>query len=135
MSVIKVNDIYHFNALILNKDGKIHDKLYVFVDFYAEWCGPCKKIAPVLDKWSKEYLNILFLKVDVDEVEQLVEKYKIKAMPTFIILKSGSEKLEHPLLVGAKEANLKKTIDKYEKMGEDIKSLELLDKIFKQVVN
>lgn len=61
----------------------------VVIDFFATWCGPCKKIAPVYEQFPKQYPNITFLKVDVDESPELVNTYDISAMPTFVFLKDG----------------------------------------------
>jgi thioredoxin 1 len=58
---------------------------YLFVDFYATWCGPCKKIEPKLKELSNEYDNVKFFKVDVDEVPVLAKQYKITCMPTFLL--------------------------------------------------
>ncbi|KAJ8680363.1 hypothetical protein QAD02_016150 [Eretmocerus hayati] len=66
------------------------DKL-VIVDFFATWCGPCKMIAPKLDELSKELDDVVFLKVDVDKVENLTEKYEISSMPTFVFIKNGNK--------------------------------------------
>ena len=61
----------------------------VVIDFFATWCGPCKKIAPAFEKLAEVYPSIVFLKVDVDESAELVDKYGISAMPTFVFLKEG----------------------------------------------
>jgi thioredoxin 1 len=61
----------------------------VIIDFFAIWCGPCKKIAPAFEKLAEVYPSIAFLKVDVDESPGLVDKYDIQAMPTFVFLKDG----------------------------------------------
>ena len=57
----------------------------VVVDFTAKWCGPCKKIAPQLEKLSETYAaSMNVFSVDVDEVRELVEHFKVSSMPTFI---------------------------------------------------
>jgi thioredoxin 1 len=61
----------------------------VVIDFFATWCGPCKKIAPVFEKLAEVYPSIAFLKVDVDESGDLAELYEVQAMPTFVFLKNG----------------------------------------------
>jgi thioredoxin 1 len=61
----------------------------VVVDFHATWCGPCKVIAPKLEEFEKLYPNVIILKVDVDEAEELAVKYEVSAMPTFICIKNG----------------------------------------------
>lgn len=63
----------------------------VVIDFFATWCGPCKRIAPTYEKLSEAFQTVTFLKVDVDEATELVEQYNISAMPTFVFLKDGKE--------------------------------------------
>ncbi|XP_067012450.1 thioredoxin-2-like [Anabrus simplex] len=65
----------------------------VVVDFYATWCGPCKMIAPKFDELADEYPEVTFLKVDVDECEDLAVEYEISAMPTFVFIRN-KKKLE-----------------------------------------
>ncbi|KAH9366721.1 hypothetical protein HPB48_008778 [Haemaphysalis longicornis] len=63
------------------------DKLVV-VDFYATWCGPCKMIEPFLKQQSEIYKDqVVFLKVDVDENEEIASQYEISCMPTFLFIK------------------------------------------------
>ena len=63
----------------------------VVIDFFATWCGPCKRIAPTYEKLAEAFPNIAFLKVDVDESGELVNMFNISAMPTFVFLKNGKE--------------------------------------------
>ncbi|XP_029470984.1 thioredoxin-2-like [Rhinatrema bivittatum] len=83
------------------------DKLVV-TDFTASWCGPCKKIAPYYEALCKQYTEVVFLKVDVDEVGDLAEAWKISSVPTFIFFKKGKKVAE---LKGANEAALKAKIE------------------------
>ncbi|ODV68097.1 thioredoxin [Hyphopichia burtonii NRRL Y-1933] len=69
-------------------DALAHDGLVV-VDFFATWCGPCKMIAPLLDKFAKEYATAKFIKVDVDEFGEIAQEYEISSMPTVLFLKGG----------------------------------------------
>lgn len=62
----------------------------ILVDFWATWCGPCKMIAPVLEEVSNEISNVRFVKVDVDENENLANKYQISSIPTLMIFKNGA---------------------------------------------
>lgn len=62
----------------------------VVVDFYADWCGPCKAIAPVLEELSKKYPMVKFLKVNVDNSQDIAGKCGVSAMPTFLYYKSGT---------------------------------------------
>ncbi|KAF6201649.1 hypothetical protein GE061_004042 [Apolygus lucorum] len=59
----------------------------VVIDFYATWCGPCKMIAPKLEELAKAHPEIVFLKVDVDECEDVAAAYEISVMPTFVFIK------------------------------------------------
>lgn len=81
------------------------------VDFFAQWCGPCKRIAPAIQKMSEEHTNVVFLKVDVDEVQQLAAEQGVSAMPTFFFFKNGSKVHE---VVGASEAKIKEGIAKHQ---------------------
>ncbi|MSQ58646.1 MAG: thioredoxin TrxA [Betaproteobacteria bacterium] len=63
----------------------------VLVDYWAEWCGPCKMIAPILDEVAKEYAGRLKVaKLNVDENQQTPPKYQIRGIPTLMIFKNGS---------------------------------------------
>jgi thioredoxin 1 len=65
----------------------------VLVDFYADWCGPCKALAPVLDEIATELeANTLVVKVNVDEDPELAQKYAIRGMPTMLFIKDGEVK-------------------------------------------
>ncbi|KAK3944038.1 thioredoxin-like protein [Diplogelasinospora grovesii] len=65
----------------------------VITDFYADWCGPCKMIAPTFESLSSKYSKpnkITFCKVDVDNQRDVAQQYSVRAMPTFLILHKGS---------------------------------------------
>lgn len=62
------------------------------LDFYADWCGPCKIMAPVFEEIEKDYAGkIEFQKVDVEANEQLAGQYDIRSIPTFVLVKDGKE--------------------------------------------
>lgn len=71
------------------KDEVMLAKNAVFVDFYAEWCGPCKITGPILENISKEIKNMKFVKVNVDNSPDLASQYSIFSIPTFLIFKEG----------------------------------------------
>ncbi|EGW33706.1 uncharacterized protein SPAPADRAFT_54012 [Spathaspora passalidarum NRRL Y-27907] len=79
----------------------------VVVDFFATWCGPCKMIAPLLDKFSSEYPQVKFLKVDVDQFGSIAQEYEVTSMPTIIFFKNGQQIQR---VIGANPAALKNAI-------------------------
>jgi thioredoxin 1 len=83
----------------------------VLVDFWAEWCGPCKMIAPVLDELADEYDGKVKIgKVNIDEQQALATKYGIRAIPTLLLINKG-EVAEQ--MVGAKsKRDLKASLDR-----------------------
>ncbi|MGB0358712.1 MAG: thioredoxin TrxA [Litorivicinaceae bacterium] len=74
-----------------NFDSVIKDaQTPVLVDFWAEWCGPCKMIAPVLEELSTEYAGRLTIaKLNVDDHREATEKFNIRGIPTLILFKNG----------------------------------------------
>lgn len=82
----------------------------VVIDFFAKWCGPCKMISPKIEELAKEYPDVVFLKVDVDECEEIASEYDISSMPTFVFVKNGS-KLD--TFSGANFEKLKETLLKH----------------------
>lgn len=82
----------------------------VVVDFFAQWCGPCKVIAPKIEELAAEYPDVVFLKVDVDECEDIASDYEITAMPTFVFIK---HKQKIDAFSGANADKVKQHIIKY----------------------
>ena len=58
------------------------------IDFFAEWCGPCKRLTPYLQKLDEEHDNCIVCKVDVDQAQDISERFKVTCMPTLIIIKN-----------------------------------------------
>jgi len=104
--ITEVTSLDHFNSLLNDTNYQ-----YVFVDFYAVWCGPCRRIAPKLAEYSKKYKTVRFLKVDVDQLADLATMYGISAMPTFKVLKVGSPKALYEI-IGADPTKIEEALVK-----------------------
>ncbi|XP_001356371.1 thioredoxin-2 [Drosophila persimilis] len=85
--VYQVKDKADLDAQLQQAGSKL-----VVLDFYATWCGPCKMIAPKLAELATQYAdNIVILKVDVDESEDIAMDYNICSMPTFVFIKNTNK--------------------------------------------
>lgn len=82
MPIVKVNEEL-FNEKIMKSQDK------VLVDFYADWCGPCKMLAPVLAEIEQEYPSLIIAKVNVDDSTNIAIKYGIQSIPTMLIMQNG----------------------------------------------
>jgi thioredoxin 1 len=73
-------------------DNEIKTNLPVLVDFWAEWCGPCRAVSPIVDEIAKEYQGKLkVMKVNVDDNQSTAMKYQVMSIPTILFLKNGQE--------------------------------------------
>ena len=90
MSELKLN--------VLNFEDVISEGV-VLVDFYADWCGPCKMIAPVIEEIANERSNITVGKLNVDNDSEIAARFNVFSIPTLIIFEDGNEKTR---LVGYK---------------------------------
>lgn len=83
MAVLKVNsDNFEKEVLQANQT--------VLVDFFANWCGPCKMLSPIVDEVADEVNNVKVCKVNIDESRDLASKYEIMSIPTLLVFKNGS---------------------------------------------
>jgi thioredoxin 1 len=84
MGITKVSDTKTWETDV------IQSSLPVFVDFWAEWCGPCRMVSPVVEELASEYEGkVNFVKVNVDEANELASKYNVFSIPTLAIISKG----------------------------------------------
>jgi thioredoxin len=72
-----------------NFDQEIDRHKYAILDFWAEWCAPCKAFAPVFQQAAEKFPEILFAKIDTDRQENLARQFEIRSIPTLITAKDG----------------------------------------------
>ena len=83
MVYIEIKSEEEFNTKVLESD-----KVTV-VDFWAPWCGPCKMFGPVFERVSEEVSDVQFVKVNVDEAQEVAQTYQVMAIPTILLIKDG----------------------------------------------
>lgn len=84
ITVIEVTD-ETFEEEVLNSDKP------VLIDFYANWCVPCRMFSPIVEEVAQENSNIKVVKVNVDESQEITTKYQVMSMPTLVVLENGTE--------------------------------------------
>lgn len=85
MEVMKVSK-ENFEKEVLQSDKK------VLIDFYADWCGPCKMLSPIVAEFAKENDTIKVVKINIDENEELAVNYGVMSIPTLVVVENGETK-------------------------------------------
>ncbi|KAJ2710984.1 thioredoxin trx1 [Coemansia spiralis] len=98
--VIEIKSVRDFDEIVGNNK-------HVAIDFTAVWCGPCKVMGPVFKALSADFTDVVFVKVDVDQLSELAQRFEIHAMPTFKFLRDGDVVDE---IVGANKTKLKDSL-------------------------
>jgi thioredoxin 1 len=89
--------------------SRTHPGLIV-IDFYAQWCGPCKKMMPFLQELAAAFKDVQFLKVDIEQAPALAEYFKVSSMPTILFIKQGEIK---STVIGADLAGVYENLQQY----------------------
>ncbi len=97
---------------IVNADefNELRSNGNVVVDFYADWCGPCKMLGPIIEKVSEDYPDVNFVKVNVDENEELAMEFGVMSIPSVFMLKNGE--VVNKFLGVQQERTLREIFDK-----------------------
>ena len=82
MAVIKLTEA-NFEQEVMQSDKP------VWIDFYADWCGPCQMMGPVVEEISNEVTDAKVCKVNIDEEMAIAQKYSVMSIPTFVVIKNG----------------------------------------------
>lgn len=69
----------------------INSSVPVLIDFYADWCGPCKILSPIVEEVSSQYEDVKFVKIDIDSNQDIANDYMITSIPTLVYIKNGEE--------------------------------------------
>lgn len=86
-----MSKVLHVNQSSFD-DEVLKSQIPVFADFWAEWCGPCRAIAPVLESLAEDFDGkVKIVKINVDQENDLANQYNVSAIPSLIILKDGKE--------------------------------------------
>ena len=102
-----LQDVFNYEK---NKEWKFEGEIPCVIDFYADWCGPCKMVAPVMDELSKEYEGkVNFYKIDTEAEQELAGAFGIRSIPSLLFIpKEGQPQMA----VGAlPKETIKKTVD------------------------
>ncbi len=81
MSVIKINES--------NLSELLNNEKPVLLDFYADWCGPCKMVSPIVDEIAEENPQYIVGKINVDEEQELAAEFSVMSIPTLVVIKNG----------------------------------------------
>ena len=78
-------------AITNESDFNIDNDKLVAVKFWASWCGPCKQMNPSIKKIEEEFPNVKFLSVEIEQVPEIAQRFRIKSLPSILLLKDGQE--------------------------------------------
>ena len=88
----------------------INSSVPVLIDFYADWCGPCKILSPIVEEVSSQYEDVKFVKIDIDSNQDIANDYMITSIPTLVYIKNGEE--QNRVLGAVDKATVETLIEK-----------------------
>lgn len=114
----------HHTSTASEFQNLLNTTMYVVADFYADWCGPCKTIAPHYEQFAKAASvpgYLAFAKVNVDHDAETARRYNVSAMPTFMFFKNGKQVGVNgqPIIRGADLNSLRAAVDKLGKLAKE----------------
>jgi thioredoxin 1 len=115
---IKEHPVATIELTLENFEATVNDNDFVFVDFWAEWCGPCKQFGPVFEAAAEKHDDIVFGKVDADEQQQLAGHFGIRSIPTLMAIRDNVVLFSQP---GALPAHA------FEDLIEQIRAVDMDD--------
>ncbi|MCI8482125.1 MAG: thioredoxin [Clostridia bacterium] len=86
IEITEIKSLEQFEKEVINESKT------VFIDFYATWCMPCRKMTPIIEEIAKEHKEVKFVKIDIDKNEELALKYNVMSIPTMLVMKNGEVK-------------------------------------------
>ena len=93
--VIENTVISEDSVIVVNKDNfeteVLNSEKRVLIDFYADWCGPCNRLFPLVNKVASENKDIKVVRIDVDQNEDLMNQYNVRSIPTLVVIEKGKE--------------------------------------------
>jgi thioredoxin 1 len=85
-----MNAVKHISPQTFRQEVVLQSSMPVLVDFYADWCGPCRMLAPILERIAREFAGrVKVVKVNVDEAPELADQYRVESIPTLIFVLNG----------------------------------------------
>ena len=112
--VIENTVISEDSVIVVNKDNfeteVLNSEKRVLIDFYADWCGPCNRLFPLVNKVASENKDIKVVRIDVDQNEDLMNQYNVRSIPTLGVIEKGKEINRQVGLIS--EENILKLINK-----------------------